>query len=79
MLFRGAMFQRPLTSSNWDADQIVDESEDKVDPDPFHRLFGEVDAGDDIQEIVLQRRRRSASSERQSEEKQQCNKPDIYF
>lgn len=57
-------FQQPPTSSNWNANQIVDKSKDKVDPDPFHCLFGEVDAGDDIQEVVLQMRQRRSDEDR---------------
>lgn len=46
--------RRPPTGCNRDADQVVDESEDEVDPDPFHGLFREVDTAHHVQEVVLQ-------------------------
>ena len=38
---------------NRDADNVVEGSEDKVHPDSIHRLPGQVEAGQHIQEIVL--------------------------
>lgn len=43
----------PPTSSDGNANQIVDESKHKVDSDPPHRLFREIDAANHIQEVIL--------------------------
>lgn len=41
------------TSSDGNANQVVDESKHKVDSDPPHCLFREIDAANHIQEVIL--------------------------
>lgn len=42
------------TSSDRNANQIVDQSKDEVDPDPLDCLLGEVDTADNVQQVILQ-------------------------
>lgn len=44
------------TSSNRNSNQVVDKSEDKVDPDPLDGLFREVNTADHIQQVILKTR-----------------------
>lgn len=41
------------TSSYGNANQVVDESKYKVDSDPLHGLFREINASNHIQEVIL--------------------------
>lgn len=50
-----SVLQSP-TCCNRNAYQVVNESKDKVNPDPLDGLFREVNAANYIQQIVLQRR-----------------------
>lgn len=52
------ILSQSLTGSNRNANQVVDKSKDKVDPDPLDSLFREVNAGHHIQEVILQTRQR---------------------
>ena len=45
--------QLPLTSSYWNANQVVDESKHKVNPDSLDRLLREINAAHNIQEVIL--------------------------
>lgn len=41
------------TSSYGNANQVVDKSKYKVDSDPLHGLFREINASNHIQEVIL--------------------------
>lgn len=47
--------ERLVTCSDWNPQQVVDEGEDEVDPDPSYSLLGQLDARHHVQQVVLQR------------------------